>query len=159
VRLPRRLYYEHLLAKTEPGMTRRGLYQILPPQHTPTASLPVLFSVDERLYFPHTERHPLDHDFFLAVEYRLARLREYPLPLAPPGRHARMNLMGLLTGPANFRSLPSCENAKDQLFRRPILCEGEASLPVTFDTTDFRGLSIPHPHPAKAKVADGPLSH
>jgi hypothetical protein len=104
----RRHAYERLLGFIEPGMTRKQLYALLPPRLTPSATSPTMLGIGGvYIYALHTEKHPLDRDFSLYVEYRLANPREYPSALSP--------------APTSTKRMLSKQNPDDELATRPTL--------------------------------------
>lgn len=99
----RRRAYERLLQCIEPGMTRRQLYALLPPRRIPQVSRPMIAIGGIYTFSFPREEYPLDRDFSLVVEFRLASDRDI----------------------ARYLSLqhksPSSQNMDDELVSRPFL--------------------------------------
>jgi hypothetical protein len=149
----RRQAYKRLLSFIEPGMTRRQLYALLPPCRTPEAKPPAFWgTVGITQYTSHAEKHPLDRNFFLHVQYRLANLKEYPLPAFAPGRRHNPSINALLfgkvdsIGPFGSKYVASRENPDDELVCRPILIDTDfRHVVIDLGITDFNGLTVPKP--------------
>jgi hypothetical protein len=77
--------YAALLKTVKPGMYRRQLYAVLPPQETPLSVPPLLMAVAytgstaSPLFRPHMECHHLDEECYLIVFYQLKKGAEYGL--------------------------------------------------------------------------------
>ena len=133
--------YERLLSFVEPGMTRRQLYALLPPSCTPSAQHPSLSSfIGIAQYSPHTEQHPLDRDFSLRVQYRLARHSDYPPSSFTHSHHHNVSIDDLLFVHANQKSILSRQNPDDELVRRPTLLGGGFRATIYFDHADYNDL-------------------
>ena len=151
----RRHEYKRLLSFIEPSMTRRQLYALLPPCRTPGAKPPSLFSIISFVqYSPHTEQHLLDRDFSLYVQYRLANLKEYPLPPFAPGRRNNPTIDDIIFGGTQLMatpSPPSRQNPNDELICRPTLMGAGIRAFIDLNTTDFTGLEVPKTSNLKRK--------
>ena len=71
----RRQAYERILKNIQPGMTRRQLYALLPPQRTPEVETQPGFPSPGTQF--HREWYPLDRDFCVMADYHLANSRDY----------------------------------------------------------------------------------
>jgi hypothetical protein len=144
----RQRHYQQLLAKVKPGMTRRQLYSILPPKSVPVATpLHCWAIISLPQFWPLRETHPLDADFSLETQYRVAKMSEYPSPWA--GSTRPFALRGTST-------MPSRQNSRDELLARPSLAgpgvktvvniAGDGSLESL--VVDPRQLKLPKSRPA-----------
>lgn len=123
--------YERLLSFIEPGMTRRQLYALLPPRRTPVAhwSGPItmsgVYGGGLGLDLTYSERHELDRQFFLLVQYRLADPREFPrlrVDIPKPGTAISGNAIdALLFGSWSEKRIKSAQNLDDEVVSRPDL--------------------------------------
>src|SRR5687768_2525655 len=69
----RKKAYERLASFLEPGMTRRQVYALLPPQRPPTTWGPgSVFALPISPFLNQVEFHPLDPAFRLRLSYTLA---------------------------------------------------------------------------------------
>ena len=139
----RRRSYEKLLTFIEPGMTRRQLYALVPPRKTPTATPPSLSTViGVAMFSPHTEQHELDHDFSLRVQYRLARISEYPMRSFPQNIRTISGASASVSGVFPDCSRPSRENPDDELIRRPTLMgPGIRTMTIHFENMAYSDLT------------------
>jgi hypothetical protein len=106
------------------------------------------------IYAHHAETHPLDHDFSLYVQYRLANRSEYPSrPSSPP---ATANAIDKLLWAAipDQRQVPSKQNLDDELTIRPTLrgpTVPHSRTIIEFSTGLYDDLTIPKSRPTKSQ--------
>ena len=151
-----RKVYEERLKKIEPGMTRRQLYALLPPCRTPTADPPVLRQIVSLPMFTLlTEEHPLDENFTLHVEYRLAHLKEYPDPLKQfTAEHPTID--DALSKEPVDHSCPSKQVMADVLSQRPVLCQRGKSCSTTQTLAFYHELTATHRFNKKGQIGPTP---
>jgi hypothetical protein len=110
--------YERLASFLEPGMTRRQLYALLPPNQKPSScnenNSP--WVLPRPAFDTRTEDHPLDEVFRLRVHYALSKSNLKHVPITEKA------INRLLYGPAPNRHLvPSNEDPDDVLTARPVV--------------------------------------
>ena len=126
--------YQRLISLLEPGMTRRQLYALLPPQRAPSYTVSTSPFPAGSHFLPgpngyYSEIHPLDPEFHLTVSYLLAH------PDSPPVvRHSitQKAIDRLLFGPSfPTKTIRSKQNMEDRLFSRPRITRSEQAHPRT----------------------------
>ena len=126
--------YARLASFLKPGMTRRQLYALLPPQRTPTYTVSASPLAPGISFFPspfdyRVETHPLDPDFYLSVSYLLAHPDSAPVVHRPI---TSKTIDRFLFGPAfPTNTLRSKQDMDDRLFFSPSVARSEQALPRT----------------------------
>lgn len=119
--------YEALLKTVKPGMYRRQLYAVLPPYKKPMARPPViggrifmLPSIPGREgYLAHQEKHELDEECWVIVNYQLRDGKEYP----PPPQSKSLSLDSLISKPKRTPLvMRSKENPDDIIYSVSAVC-------------------------------------